>query len=85
MATVQLGQFTDENADAIAAALGQAGIPFFAKRFGRVVRILFAADWGTRLFVERVDLERAARIATEIAPAGLRARRPRPPGDDHRR
>ena len=76
MPTVQLGQFTDEHADAVAAALDAAGIPFFAKRFGKVVRLIFAADWGTRLFVERSELTRAVEIARRIAPDGVRKRMP---------
>ena len=74
MATVQLGQFTDDHADAIAAALDDAAIAFYAKRFGRVVRLLSAADWGTRLFVERADLDQAVAIALRIAPDGVRRR-----------
>jgi len=74
VATVQLGQFTDDHADEIAAALDEAGIAFYAKRFGRVVRLLSAADWGTRLFVERDDLDQAVPIALRIAPDGVRRR-----------
>ena len=76
MPTVPLGQFTDDNADAIGAALDAAGISWYAKRFGRVVRLLSAADWGTRLFVDRDDLTRAVEIAREIAPQGVRKRLP---------
>jgi hypothetical protein len=76
MPSVQLGQFTDEHADAIEAALDKAGISFYTKSFGRLVRTIFAADWGTRVFVERADLERAAEIAREIAPHGVRKRLP---------
>ena len=75
VATVQLGQFTDDHADAIAAALDAAGIPHWSKRFGRVVRLLSDAAWGTRLFVDQADVERASAIAAEIAPHGLRRRR----------
>lgn len=74
MATVQLGQFTDEHADAITSALTDAGIPYYEKRFGRVVRLLSAADWGTRLFVDKADALRAAAIAREIAPDGVSRR-----------
>ena len=74
MATVQLGQFTDDHADEIAAALDDAGIAFYAKSFGRVVRLLSAADWGTRLFVDRADLDQAVTSALRIAPDGVRRR-----------
>jgi hypothetical protein len=74
---VQLGQFTDAHADEIVAALEKAGIHAYAKRFGRIVRTMFAADWGTRLFVDGADYDRATAVAREIAPDGLRRRRPR--------
>ena len=74
MATIQLGQFTDDHADEIADALDHAGIAFYVKRFGRVVRLLSAADWGTRLFVDRADAVAAAEIARTIAPDGINRR-----------
>ena len=76
MATVQLGQFTDENAEAVIKALDDAGIGFYTKSFGRIVRVLFAADWGTRVFVDDADLERAMGVARSIAPNGVRTRKP---------
>ena len=76
MGSVQLGQFTDDHADAIAAALEEAAIGYYVKRFGRVVRVLFAADWGTRIFVDEDDLARAGEVARAIAPDGVRKRRP---------
>ena len=76
MATVQLGQFTDDNADLIEAALDEAGIAHYAKRFGGLVRFLSAADWGTRLFVDKADLDRAMEIARGIAPDGVRRKKP---------
>ncbi len=74
MATIQLGQFTDDHADEIALALDDAGISYYVKRFGRVVRLLSAADWGTRVFVEKADAIEAAEIARAIAPDGVNRR-----------
>lgn len=55
--TVELGQFTDENANVIAGHLEEAGITWWFKQSGRWGRTLFLGDWGTRLFV---DVERLA-------------------------
>jgi hypothetical protein len=54
--TVQLGQFTDENADVVAAELEAAGIVWWFKQSGRWGRALLG-EWGTHLFVDagRVD------------------------------
>lgn len=69
--TVYLGQFEHDNAEAIAAALEEAGIVWWHKAHGRLAGMLFAGDWGVRMFVER-DRETEARdIAAGIAPAGL--------------
>ena len=71
-----LGQFTDESADAIAEAFDEAGVGWSAKTSGRFTRVIFAGDWGVRLFVDDdQDLDRAWDIAGRIAPDGL-ARRP---------
>ena len=76
--TSYLGQFTDENADRIVEALEDAGISWSAKRSGAFARVLFAGDWGVRLFVDREeDVERARGIAGGIAPDGLAPHRPR--------
>lgn len=75
MATTYLGQFTDENAERIAEALEHAGVSWHAKTSGRLVRSIFAGDWGTRLFVATVDADRAWPIATGIAPDGVARRR----------
>ena len=56
--TLYLGQFTDENADRIAAAFDDAGIRWHAKSSGAFVRFIFAADWGVRLFVDIVARRR---------------------------
>lgn len=64
--TVELGQFTDENAEAIAGALVDAGIVWYAKSSGRFGRLLFAADWGTRLFVDEARLDEARTLAAEV-------------------
>jgi hypothetical protein len=64
--TVQLGQFTDDNAERIAAALEQAGIAWWHKAAGRFVRFLSAADWGTRIYVDAAKLEERERLAREL-------------------
>lgn len=73
--TVYLGQFTDEHADDIAAALDEAGIRWHAKSSGAFTRFIFAADWGVRLFVDVDRADDAWALAGEIAPDGL-AKRP---------
>jgi hypothetical protein len=64
--TVELGQFTDENAEAIAGRLERAGIVWWHKRSGRFTRVLFAGDWGVRLYVDRQRLDEARRLASEV-------------------
>lgn len=64
--TVELGQFEDDNAHVIAQRLEDAGIVWWAKSSGRLVRTLFAGDWGTRLFVDEARLEDARAIAREV-------------------
>ena len=63
--TVQLGQFTDEHAEQVAGALERAGIVWWHKTSGRYTRVLFAGDWGTRIFVDADRLEDAQRLARE--------------------
>lgn len=65
--TVELGQFTDEHAEAIAERLEDARIVWFAKSSGRFGRLLFAGDWGVRLFVDQDRLDEARRAAAEVA------------------
>lgn len=76
MATVYLGQFTDENADRIIEALDERGIRWRAKSSGPFVRFIFAADWGVRLFVDTEHAQEAWDLVGGIAPDGL-AKRPR--------
>jgi hypothetical protein len=67
-----LGQFTDDNADRITDEFDAAGIAWSAKSSGPFARLVFAADWGVRLFVtDDGDVERATAIARRIAPDGL--------------
>ena len=66
MTTVQLGQFTDENAERIAAKLEEAGINWWHKRTGQLTRFFSAGDWGVRNFVDRDRLEEAVAIAREV-------------------
>ena len=66
MRTVYLGQFTDENAEALAEALEAAEIVWWAKRSGRLTRVLFAGEWGTRLFVDADRLDEARGLAQRV-------------------
>lgn len=72
--TTYIGQFTDENADRIVDAFDEAGIRWHAKSSGAFVRVIFAADWGVRLFVEDERLAEARELAAGIAPDGLTKR-----------
>jgi hypothetical protein len=65
-ATVYLGQFTWEHANAIAGRLEEAGIGWWYKQSGQIVRFFFAGDWGVRLFVEKERLEQARAIAAGV-------------------
>lgn len=64
--TVYLGQFTWEHAEAIAERLEEAGIEWWHKQSGSIMRVLSAADWGVRLFVDKRRLEDARAIARAI-------------------
>lgn len=64
--TVQLGQFTEDNAERIAGELERAGIVWWHKSHGRFVQLLSAADWGVRVFVEADRLDEARALAREI-------------------
>ena len=64
--TVQLGQFTDENAEQIVDRLEGAGITWWVKRSGGLTRVLFAGDWGVRVFVDAARADDAAAIAREV-------------------
>ncbi|MFY9586383.1 MAG: DUF2007 domain-containing protein [Actinomycetota bacterium] len=65
VSTVYLGQYTEAHAEAIAKALEDAGIVWWQKGAGRVAKILFAGDWGVRLFVDEKRLDDARAIAKE--------------------
>ncbi len=67
--TVELGQFTDDNADAVAERLDRAGMVWYAKSSGRFGRLLFAGDWGVRLFVDQDRLQEARQLAAEVTGA----------------
>jgi hypothetical protein len=64
--TVLLGQFEEDNAERICERLEAAGITWWVKRTSRLGRVLFAGDWGTRIFVGESRGEEAADIAREI-------------------
>lgn len=64
--TVELGQFTDEHADAIAERLEAAGIVWWFKQAGRWSRVFFIGEWGTRLYVDATRLDDARRLAHEV-------------------
>lgn len=64
--TVYLGQFTDENAAAIGELLDRAEIVWWAKSSGRLTRMVFAGDWGTRLFVEASRKAEAIELAQRV-------------------
>jgi hypothetical protein len=66
VSTTYLGQYTDEHAETIAAALEEAGITWWHKRGGRFVRTLFAGDWGVRIFVDETKLDEAKAIAKKV-------------------
>lgn len=76
MRTVYLGQFTDDHADQVADALDASGIHWTSKSSGPFVRIVFAADWGVRFFVDAERAQEAWDVVGAVAPDGL-ARRPR--------
>ncbi len=64
--TVFLGQYTWEDANAIAELLEHAGIVWWHKQAGPFVRFFFAGDWGVRLFVEKARLEEARQLADSV-------------------
>jgi hypothetical protein len=69
-ATVYLGQFTWEHANAIAERLERAEIVWWCKNPG-TLSYVFLMEWGPRLFVDRSRLDEAREIAGTIAPDGL--------------
>ena len=66
-ATVYLGQYTVDQANAIAEQLDAAGIGWWHKQAGALTRWLFAGDWGVRLFVVEDRLDDARGIAAAVA------------------
>ncbi len=64
--SVYLGQFTWEHSNLIAEQLEKAGIAWSYKQAGGITRVLFAGDWGVRLFVEKERLEDARRIVASV-------------------
>lgn len=66
MRTVYLDQFTDENADAVLDRLEAAGIHHWVKRSGAFTRVVFAGEWGVRIFVDADRIEEARRLADEV-------------------
>ncbi|HJR18813.1 MAG TPA: hypothetical protein VJ922_03750 [Actinomycetota bacterium] len=67
VSTTHLGQFTEEHAEAIAKALEEAGMVWWHKSSGRLVRTLFAGDWGVRIFVDSTRLDEAKEIVRRVA------------------
>ena len=66
MNTIQLGQYTWEEANAIAGLLEEAGIVWWQKQAGAITRMFSAGDWGVRLFVDSERLEEAQRLAASV-------------------
>ena len=64
--TTYLGQFEWNNANKIAGAFEQAGIAWKYKQAGRLTQLLFAGEWGVRLFVDAAKLEEARRIVVGL-------------------
>lgn len=64
--SVYLGQFTDLLANEIAGELHEAGIPWHYKQSGVIAQVLFAGEWGTRLFVEASRLDEAREIVERV-------------------
>ena len=69
-ATVFLGQYTWEDANAVAEQLEHAGIVWWHKQAGALTQFFFAGDWGVRLFVEKDRLEEARRLAESVVSGG---------------
>ena len=66
VSTVLLGQFTDEHAAELVDRLEAEGIVHWVKRSGALARVLFAGDWGTRVFVEEARAHDAAALARQV-------------------
>lgn len=61
-----LGQFTWEQANAVAAGLEEAGIGWWHKQSSGLGRFVFAGDWGVRIFVDSNLLSEARSIAASV-------------------
>ncbi len=66
MRTTYLDQFTDDHADRVLDALDRAGIGHWEKRSGQWTRLLFAGDWGVRVFVDADRIEEARAVAARV-------------------
>ncbi|HEX9887836.1 MAG TPA: hypothetical protein VGA69_00035 [Nitriliruptorales bacterium] len=68
--TAYLGQFEEDNAEAIAERLEAAGIVWYHKQAGRWTQRLFLGEWGVRLYAEEARLDEARAIAAEVTTPG---------------
>jgi hypothetical protein len=64
--TELLGQFTDEHAHTLAGRLDAAGIVWWHKGSGSLMRWLDASTFGVRVFVDADRLDDARAIAQEV-------------------
>jgi len=70
--SLYLGQFTDDNAEKVGEALDAAGIDWWSKASGRLMRTISMQDWGVRLFVAEDRLDEARDLVRTVAPGALR-------------
>ncbi|MGH2829109.1 MAG: hypothetical protein ACRDJM_01365 [Actinomycetota bacterium] len=71
VSTSYLGQFTEEHAEAIGKELTAAGMVWWHKASGKIMRFISVGDWGVRLFVDAKRLDEARAIARRVvAPGG---------------
>jgi hypothetical protein len=66
MRTVLLGQFSDEQVPVLASRLDAAGITWWHKGSGSLLRWLDVSTWGVRVFVVADRLDDARAIAQEV-------------------
>jgi hypothetical protein len=64
--TTYLGQFEHDHAEKIAAGLEEAQIAWYYKQFGWLTKLLFAGDWGVRLFVDVSRIDEARSIVDRV-------------------
>jgi hypothetical protein len=69
VSTSYLGQFTEEHAEAIGKELTEAGMVWWYKQSGKIMRFISVGDWGVRLFVDAGRLDEAREIARRVVPA----------------